>query len=204
VAITTFAELKTAMSNWLDVPSGQFATNQLDDLVMIGEKWINRNVRATEMETAMSVAISGSGTATVPTGFLGLKNAYVDGTPTQKLYVVSIGQLLDKYPMRSSDSKPKFVAYDVALFQFGPFPDSTYTVKGTYYKRQGPLSSSVYDLFSNNPDLFLFAALCESEPVFGRDERMPMWKAKRDEIAQQINVEAQGIGLAGGMAITTA
>lgn len=174
------------------------------DLILLGELWIMRNVRATEMETALSDSIAAGGTLTAPTGFLGLKNAYVDGSPTQKLYVMSIAQLLDKYPLRSSDGKPKFIAYDAGTFHFGPFPDSTYTVKGTYYKRQGPLSSAVYDLFTNHQDLFLMASLCEAEPYIKNDKRMPLWKAKRDEISLDINRQAQGIAYSGGLAVTLA
>lgn len=201
MTISTHSELKTALASWTKRAD---LTNYLDDLVMAGEKWIMRNVRATEMETALSVAISGTGIATAPTGFLGLKNSYVDGSQTQKLYVMSMAQLLEKYPLRASSSKPKFIAYDAGSFHFGPFPDSTYTIKGTYYKRQGPLSSAVYDLFTNNPDLFLFAALAETEPFIKNDKRVPLWTAKRDGIANAINAEAQGISYAGGMAITTA
>lgn len=200
MSITTHTELKTAVSNWLKRAD---LSSYLDDLVMAGEKWIMRKVRATEMETALSVVLS-SGTGTVPTGFLGLKNAYVDGSPTQKLYVMSMSQLLEKYPQRSSNGKPKFIAYDAGTFHFGQFPDSNYTIKGTYYKRQGPLSSGVYDLFTNNPDLFLFAALAEAEPFLKNDKRVALWMAKRDSVANDINSEAQSIAYAGGMAVTLA
>lgn len=197
----TYNGLKASLQDFLH--RSDLATPAAD-LILLGETWLMRKVRATEMETALSVAISGSGTATVPTGFLGLKNAYVDGSPTQKLYVMSMSQLLEKYPLRSSDGKPKFIAYDAGSFEFGPFPDSTYTIKGTYYKRQGPLSSAVYDLFTNHQDLFLMACLCEAEPYIKNDKRMPMWKAKRDELVNDVNVQSQGISYSGGMAVTLA
>jgi hypothetical protein len=203
MAISTAAELATAISNWLDVASGNFATNQVTDLVMLGEKWILRNVRSPEMETALSVTIA-NGVATAPTGFLGLKYAYVDGSPTKKLVTKTPDQILSAYPTRASSGKPAWIAYDAGNFIFGPYPDSTYTIKGTYYKRVGPLSSSAYDLFTNNPDLYLFAALAEAEMVIGRDQRVPMWKAKRDEIAAGVNRDAFGIAAGGGLAMTAA
>jgi hypothetical protein len=203
MAISTAAELSTAISNWLDVTSTQFATNQLTDLAMLGEKWIMRNVRNEDMESSMSTAIS-SGVLTAPTGFLGWKYAYIDGTPVSKLEVRTPEQIIANYPTRSSSGKPKWIAYDAGSFIFGPYPDSTYTVKGTYYKKQGPLSSAVYNLFTNNPDLYLFAALAEAEIVIGRDQRIQIWTAKRNEIAQAINTEAKGIATSGGMAMTPA
>lgn len=173
------------------------------DLITLGETWLMRKVRVPEMETALNVTMS-SGLATVPTGFLGLKNAYIDGSPTQKLYVVSLAALFEKYPTRSSSNKPRFIAYDAGSFQFGPFPDSDYTVKGTYYKRQGPLSSAVYDLFTNHQDLFLMACLCEAEPYIKNDARMPLWKSKRDELLADVWRQAEGISYSGGIAVTVA
>lgn len=200
MAITTHAELKSAVSNWLKRAD---LSSYLDDLVMLGEKRIMRDVRSTEMETALSVTIS-SGVATVPTGFLGLKSAYVDGSPTQKLYTASISQIYEKYPQRSSEDKPRFIAYDAGNFIFGPYPDSGYTIKGTYYKRQGPLSGVVYTLFSNNPDLFLFAALAESEPFLKNDKRIAVWEGKYETIKEAINTEAKEIGYSGGALVMTA
>jgi hypothetical protein len=202
MSITTYAELKTAISGW--VHRADLSAN-LDDFVTAGEKWIMRKIRAPEMETALSVAISTTtGLATVPAGFLGLKYAYVDGSPTQPLEVRSPQQIFNRFPTRSSDSTPQWIGYDAGSFLFGPFPDSGYTVKGTYYKRQGPLSSGVYDLFSNNPDLYLYAALAETEPFIKNDKRVPLWIAKRDAIAKDINDEAVGILGAGGLSMITA
>lgn len=201
MSISTAAELSTAITNWLDVSSTSFATNQLTDLAMLGEKWIMRNVRNEDMEASFSAALA-SGTVAAPTGFLGFKYAYVDGTPVRKLEIRTAEQVISNYPTRSSTSKPSWIAYDAGSFIFGPFPDSTYTIKGTYYKRQGPLSSGTYALFTNNPDLFLFAALAEAEMVIGRDSRIQTWTSKRNEIAQAINTEAKGIATSGGMAMT--
>lgn len=201
MAISTHAELLTALYNWLDIPSGNFATNQAQDLVMLGEKWINSNIRNEDMETALSVTISNS-VAAAPTGFLGFKYVYLDTSPARKLIIKTADQVFEAFPNRGSTGKPSWIAYDAGNFMFGPAPDSNYTIKGTYWKRQGPLSSGTYNLFTNHPDLFLFAALAESEMVFGRDERVQLWKAKRDEIAMSINRDAAGINTSGGMAIT--
>lgn len=200
MSIATHAELITAVgANWKHRAD---LSSIAPDLIMLGEKWIMRKVRATEMETALSVTINGSGVATAPTGFLGLKYAYIDGSPTKPLTVKSAQQILTSYPIRSSQQRPSQIGYDAGNFIFGPFPDSTYSVKGTYYKRQGPLSSAAYDLFTNNPDLYLFAALAEAEAFVVNDKRIGLWIAKRDQIAEDISTEAKGISYSGGMQIT--
>jgi hypothetical protein len=198
MAITTHAELKAAIASFKHRSD---LSAVLDDIVTLGEKRIMRDVRATEMETALSVAIDGTGVAAVPSGFLGLKHAYIDGSPTKQLAICSPAQVLGRYPQRSSSSKPSDIAYDAGSFIFGPFPDSTYTVKGTYYARQGPLSSAVYALFTNNPDLYLFACLAETEAYVVNERRVPLWAAKYESIKEAINTEAKNIAYSGGMQI---
>lgn len=200
MALTTYSELKTAISNWTH--RGDIAT-YADDLVTLAEARINREVRSTEMETAMSVTIS-SGVAAVPTGFLELRHAYVDGSPTQKLYVKSTADIYDKYPNRASTGKPSYIAYDAGNFIFGPYPDSNYTIKGTYFKLQGPLSSAVYALFTTNPDLFLFAALAESAPFLVNDKRVQLWEAKYQQIRDDVNTRSAGSRVGGGLAMSVA
>lgn len=200
MALTSYSELKTAISNWTH--RGDIAT-YADDLVTLAEARINREVRSTEMETAMSVTIS-AGVAAAPTGFLELRHAYVDGTPTQKLYVKSAADIYDKYPTRSSEGKPKFIAYDGGNFIFGPYPDSAYTIKGTYFKLQGPLSGGTYSLFTINPDLFLFAALAESAPFLVNDKRVALWETKYQQIRDDVNMRSAGSRVGGGLAMSTA
>jgi hypothetical protein len=39
---------------------------------------------------------------------------------------------------------------------------------------------------TSHPDLYLFGSMCEAEAFGVNDERMPMWKARRDEIFEEI------------------
>lgn len=198
MAITTYAELKTAVSNWAHRAD---LANYLDDLVTLAETRIMREVRAQDMETALSVTIA-AGVATVPTGFLGLKNAYVDASPTRQLQIVSPAAIFSRYPTRAAEDVPAFISVDAGSFIFGPYPDSTYTIKGTYWKRQGPLSSAVYALFTSHPDLYLFAALCETKAFEQADKRIPMWEAKYREIRDAVNNQASNINYSGGMVVS--
>lgn len=200
MALTTYNELKSAIANWTH--RGDIAT-YCDDLVTLAEARINREVRSTEMETALSVTIA-SGVAAVPSGFLELRHAYVDGSPSQKLYVKSAADIYDKYPTRASTGKPCFIAYDAGNFIFGPYPDSNYTIKGTYFRLQGPLSSGTYTLFTVNPDLFLFAALAESSPFLVNDKRVQLWETKYRQIRDDVNTRSEGSRVGGGMAMSVA
>lgn len=196
MSLATYAQLKTAVTSWMDVPVASL-TNQIDDLVTIAENRLFREARTRDMEVAMSTVIS-SGVIAVPSGYVALKHAYIDGTPVQRLERRPAEWIYQHYPTRSSDSKPLYIARELTNFIFGPYPDSGYTVKGVYYKRLAALSSAVNALFTAAPELYLFACLAESEILVGRDPRVPLWEAKYKNILMQVNGEDAAEQFSGG------
>lgn len=188
MSIATYAELKTAIVAWLDVPTATF-TSTIDDLVTIAENRLFRETRTRDMEAALSSTIA-SGVIALPTSYVALKFAYVDRSPTQILERRSAEWIYANYPRTNASDVPKYIAREATNFIFGPYPDSAYTIKGIYYKRLAALSGSVNALFTANPDLYLFACLAESELLVGRDTRVPLWEAKYKNILAQVNGEA--------------
>lgn len=199
MAISTYAELKTAITNWSKRAD---LSSYLDDVIGMAEKRLFREVRTRDMETALSVTIA-SGVATVPSDFVELKYAYIDGSPTRTLQVRPARWIVENYPVRSSDGKPHFIGVDGANFVFGPYPDSGYDVKGTYYKRLTAVATSANALFTTNPDLYLFASLAELEPFLKNDKRVALWEAKYQQIRDLVNGEAkQDLYMGGPLAVS--
>jgi hypothetical protein len=166
---------------------------------MLGERRIYRKLRIRTMETALNVTMA-SGLAAVPSDYLALKSAYIDGTPVQRLQRRNVDFIYDKYPTRSSTAKPVFVARESSNFIFGPFPDSNYTMKGVYYARLPSLSvSNTTNFFTTNaPDILLWAALAESEVFLKNDERVLVWQAKFKAAADEIQEEDDEDEASGG------
>lgn len=199
--IVDFTTLKSNLEGTLN--RSDFSAYE-DMLVQMGERWIYRNVRCRSMETALAVTISASvaGAAVVPSDYLELKSAYVNSSgyrvPLQRKNVEFI---YGNYPLRSSDDVPKFLAREGTSFIFGPYPDSAYTVQGIYYKKYASIvtasGATTNALIQDHPDLWLFAALCEAEPFLENEERLPLWKSKRDAIANDINQEEQASSWSG-------
>jgi len=185
MALTTYAQLKTAVTSWMDITSTDL-TNQIDDLVTIAEARIFREARTRDMETALNATIASSVIA-LPTSYFALKFAYIDGSPVSRLERRPAEWIYASYPNRSSTGLPKYIAREATNFIFGPAPDSAYTVKGIYYKTLTALSSSVNALFTANPDLYLFACLAESEILIGRDARIPLWESKYKSVLADVN-----------------
>lgn len=201
MSITNYSELQTAVGNWLHRSD---LTAIIPDLITIGEKRIFRKVRCRVMETALSDTIA-SGVIAVPSDYLELKFAYINSAPVKNLQKASASQIYVQYPLRSSDSKPVYIARDGANFVFGPYPDSAYVVKGVYYAKPTSIATSANALFLANPDLYLFAALCEAAPYIKDDPRLAIWEAKFALILEDIrNEDADENASGGGMAVRAA
>jgi hypothetical protein len=188
MSIQTYQELKDSLMAWLYTATTDFTarnTTLIDDLITIGESRIFRETRSKGMEEELDMAIA-AGVIVIPIDYIGLKFAYIDGSPGQVLERRSAEWIYANYPMRSASGKPKYIARDRTNFIFGPYADSGYTVKGVYYK-QMVLSDSAHEFFLNNPDLYLFACLAESELILGRDERVQLWEAKYQKILGDVN-----------------
>jgi hypothetical protein len=204
MAITSYSTLQTAILGWVHRGSDATLTAEAPLLVQFAEARIYRDLRIRCMETALSSAIA-SGVVAVPTGYVEMKYAYINGSPTQKLQRKDAEWIYHNYPTRSSDGTPKFFAREADNFIFGPYPDSAYTVKGVYYKKLDALSDSNTTnwFITNAPDLLLFAALCEAEPFLVNDERVALWEKKYDQIRARVQREDDGEEFSGSpLAVT--
>lgn len=193
MALSTYSDLQTAVANWLHRDG---MTTIIPDLITLGEKRIFSELRVRDMETSLSETIS-SGVVAVPADYLELKFAYIDGTPVQHLQKASASFVYTKYPYRVSDTKPLVIARDAGNFIFGPFPDSSYTVKGVYYAKPTGIATSA-TFFALYPDLFLFSALCEAAPYIGNDARIPIWEQKYQMALSRANKQDDSENSSGG------
>ena len=202
MSIQTYAELKVAVARWVGGSDDQTAgslgiLSSIDDLITIGESRIFREARTMDTEQEHSTALA-SGVLGVPSDYIASKYFYVDTTPSQIIEPRSPQWIYQNYPTRSSQGKPKFFAREGNAFIFGPFPDSTYTIRGIYWKRLSPVASVAHALFTNNPDLYLFAALAEAEILIGSDDRIALWEAKYKKILSDVNGLSQSAEYQGG------
>jgi len=188
MAIETYAQLSTAVTNWLHRSD---MSSIVGDLISLGEARINANMRVRAMETSLSIAIS-SGVAAVPSDYVELKHAYLTTTPYQTLERKTAEWIYRTYPTRSSSGRPKFIAREGSNFIFGPYADSSYTINGIYYARPVALSSATNALFTAYPSLYLFAALAEAAPFLKDDKRTPLWEAKFNSLSEMVQLEDKG------------
>jgi hypothetical protein len=180
-AITDLTTLKAEIAGTLHRAD---LTAEIAGWITLAEHRIYRELRVRQMETALSTAIS-SGVIAVPSGYVEMKYAYINGSPMVKLQRKDAEWIYATYPTRSADGTPRYFAREATNFIFGPYPDSGYTVKGVYYKRLAALATTNW-LTDDCPDLILFATLCEAAPWMGDDPRIPIWEQKYAQIKARV------------------
>lgn len=194
MSLTTYAQLQTAVTNWLHRDD---LASIVPDLITIGEKRIFRTVRTREMETALTGTIA-SGVIPIPADYLAIKFAYLAMTPVALLKKSSASQIYADYPLRASSGTPVSIAREGSNFIFGPYPSTTETIGGIYYAKPTSIDTSANALFLANPDLYLFAALCEATPYLKDDPRIVVWEAKLANIMTDIKKQEADESAAGG------
>ncbi len=174
--ITSYATLQTSIASFLHRTD---MTDIIKELIADAETRIANELRIKAMEAAFSSAIS-AGSVALPAGFLEWKFLYVDGDSAQKLTRKDPEWIYTNYPTRSGSGKPVFFAREGDNVIFGPYPGSSYTVKGRYYKKLTALSDSNTTnwFITDAPDLLRYATLCEAAPYLQNDERIPVWEGK--------------------------
>lgn len=178
--VTSYTTLLTAVSDWLAKSN---LTSYTPNFV---QNWEERFYRQPKnfgrwMEASLNSAIASSVLA-VPSAYLGLKYAYVDGSPASRLDRVSLNQLYGTYPRGGDSARPRWISRDTSNFVFGPIPDSDYTIKGVYWAKPTVMRSFASDaaahwIIVNAPDLALYGALCESAPFLKNSKDLPVWQS---------------------------
>ena len=187
MAITSYSTLKTAIADFLDRDD---LGDSVDTFIDLCEARLARELRIRAMESTLDVTIA-SGVAAVPSDYLELRYAYVEGSPTSLLEQKDPGWIYSRYPNRSSSGKPCLIGRDQSNFVFGPYPDDTYTIKGSYYARLTALSASNETNFfiTDAPDLLLYGSLLAATPYIGDDARANTWSALYEQALDDVRLQ---------------
>ena len=174
MAIGTYAELKTAVANWLDRDD---LTDRIPEFIALAEARLNRVLRLRSMEakyTANTVAAQRN--LALPTGYIQMRNFQVNSSPLTTLSYVT-PEIYDRLWGGSTSGTPKFYTILANEISFGPTPATVMEVEMLFYKKFDNLSSSTTTnwLIINAPDIYLYGSMLEAEPFIMNDERAPLW-----------------------------
>ncbi len=177
MALSTYAELKTSVADWLNRSD---LTAAIADFISLAEAQMERVLRNRNMLTRGTGNITVEYTA-LPADFLDGLTLKLTGTnpitPLQFETLNSLDQLQNTTYL--SNGKPLFYAIIGTNFRVLPIPDSTYAYEIDYYAKLAKLSVSNTTnwLLTQAPDIYLYGALLQAAPYLQNDERIPVWAA---------------------------
>lgn len=176
MAFANYTAFRTAVLKMIDgdnVNSQSLNQDTLDLLIQLGEARTYRELRCSAMEADLSVTVAG-GVAPIPADLIELKIAWFD--PHDPLDVVAEEDLRRQSRDRSGTVREIAQAGENLIF-LPPAADGE-VLEGRYYARPADLKTGPLPaVFTRYGEVFLYAALAESAPFIGDDERIPMWNA---------------------------
>ena len=190
MAIGTYAELQTAVANWLDRDD---LTDRIPEFIALAEAKMNRNLRISLMENVSTAITMASGTRdySLPTGFTGMKEFHLTTDPIVALSYIT-PEMMNRMWAGSTVGKPQaFTLFSDAgtrKIRVGPSPDDAYTTSMLFYKKIDNLSDSntTETMLTENPDVYLYGALLEAEPFLMNDARVQLWASLLERVAQDL------------------
>ena len=196
MAITTYAELQTAIALWLRPGSGSTTGLQLTDFITLFESRANRRLRLRVMESDESVvAVVGSRAIALPTGFIDPIGFWLTDLDPREELIYSLPESLH---VTTVETRPQYWAIDGTNIVFECESDAAYTAIFRMLKSFA-LSGSVTTnwLLTNHPDLYLYGSLLEAAPFVRDKDMISVWKAFVEEAFSDIeNKEQRARGLA--------
>lgn len=158
---TSHAELLDAVQNKLHEDTTSLPDARIDDALDLAEARIRREVRAREMESEATVSLTANTrTVALPSNFVGHRRFYLNTDPIKEIRYVTPEYFWATW-MSTTTSEPDEFTVEAGNFAFGPIPGSAYSGRALIYSLTAMTSSSAPALYTNHPDLYVYAVLLE-------------------------------------------
>jgi hypothetical protein len=200
MSITTYAQLQSAIASWL---ARSDLTATIPDFITLFEAAANRRLRVRQMEATASLTPA-SGAAALPADYLAWRRLTWTGSNRVELAYVEPSYLQAAYPSSPSDT-PRIFTIEGASLKIRPV-DGT-ALEFLYYQKIPPLADGnpANWLLTAHPDLYLFGALAEAQMFAVDPDKAALWKGRRDELFEEINLlsnKTRGAGAIRVMGVT--
>lgn len=181
--LASYGDLTAAIADWLH-------RSDLDAVVpsfiALAEARLNRALRMRQQVTSTTLTtVANTQTVALPSDWLQTLRMRL-ASPDRQIDYLPGAQFQVRY-MASETGAPVHFTLEGSSILLGPKPDAAYGIEFVYYAKVPALTAAATTnwLMTAYPDLYLFAALCESAPYIGNDARIAAWETKfRDALEQ--------------------
>ena len=174
MAISTYAELQSAIADFLDRDD---LTSAIPTFIYAAEKQMEKEIRHPRMMRRSEGQID-SRYSPVPPTWLETIRLHISGTPSYRLELTSLDDMLQLREQSGGGSgRPTHYAHFGENIEVYPNPDTEYNIELMYYEKLPVLSDSNTSnwLLEVAPEAYLYGALVHSAPYLKDDARIQVW-----------------------------
>jgi hypothetical protein len=191
MAYTNYTDLQASVAGYLGRSD---LASQIPDFILFAEIRLSRELRTRSMlKSATATTVAGDPRISLPSDFLEIRDLFVQGNPRMPLTYLS-PSAFTRDARADQSGLPVFYTVLTSEFQFGPKPDTDYSLEILYYAKPTVLSSTTPSnvFLANYPDALLYGALIEAEPYLINDARSQTWATLYDRAIKNISDADQG------------
>ena len=187
MGITTYAELKSAIADWL---LRDDLTAVIPSFISLAEAKFNRRIRDLRM-VKRSTATLDAGYAAVPGDWLQNIRFQLNTSPITTLEYVTPDQAAEELTVYTAGGKAKFFTMIGKQFQLIPAQSGSVTGELTYYSKIPALSDANTSnwLLDVAPDIYLYGALMEAAPYLDDQEKLATWGGLLEQSIEALRIE---------------
>ena len=197
MALSTYAELKASVADWLNRSD---LTSAITDFVSLAESQMERDLRTRQMIVRANATINTEYSA-LPSDYLEAKSFKLTGTnPISPLVFQSINALDDLQVTYTSSGQPKYFCMIGGQIRVLPVPDTSYVSELIYYAKLSKLSDSntINWLLTLSPDVYLYGSLLQAAPYLQDDARIQVWAGLYQKGIEALNLADERGSMTGG------
>lgn len=189
MAITTYAELKSAIADFLNRDD---LTSVIPTFIAAAESQMQREVRHYKMMQRSTAGIENRYTQ-LPGNWLETIRFHVTGDKSYRIESTSMDDMLQLRERGSVSGRPTHYAHIGQTLEVYPTPDTSYTSELLYYEKIPALSDSVTTnwLLQDAPDMYLYGSLLHSAPYLQDDARLALWANLYAGAVQSVNDQSE-------------
>jgi hypothetical protein len=173
MAISTYAELKTAIADFLNRDD---LTSVIPSFIALAEQQMARDIRHWRQEKRIETTLN-ERYENLPSDFIEALELSTDNN--RRLTLISTAEMQDRKEATSTSGAPQYYRFTANQIEFFPAPTatSTSTLSMQYYARIPALSDSNTSnwVLSYAADAYLYGALLHSAPYLQEDQRSVVW-----------------------------
>lgn len=195
MAITTYAELKTAIADFLNRDD---LTAVIPTFISLAEAQIARDVRHWKQEKRVTTAVD-ERYENLPNDWLEIK--LVALTTGKMLQTISASEMAQRREGSNASAEPRYIRMTADQIEFYPTPSAATDISMLYYARIPALSDTDTSnwLLTDAPDVLLYGSLLHSAPYLTDDQRAAVWGALYQSGVEKLNLESQKGRITGPM-----